>query len=104
MDSTHSFKWSLLRMLQAGTLQRIIGCADGACARIEFRLASIYHVHFTPQYIALHERESETIRHHRNGRWRTFRPSIIDRGRIIIERATGKIIQTTPAGRDDSHD
>ena len=98
MDHNHHFKRALLRMIQDGTLQEIMGCQDGECEKLEFHLQRIYHVHLARRYIVVHERDVETIRRHTSGRWRRMRPMIFRRGKIVIDRTSGKILQAPSLG------
>lgn len=98
--STHElFKQALLRMLRDGTFLEMAECPPGRCAQVEFDLRRIYHVHITKHYLVLHERDVEVIRRTRRGRWTALRPRTIPGERIIVDRATGQILDAPHLGK-----
>ena len=60
MDDHDQFTRSLVRMLQAGTLQEFLGCEVARCAKVEFRLQRRYHVHVARRRIVI-ERVARVI-------------------------------------------
>lgn len=98
MNESERFRCSLLRMIQAGTFEEIIGCQHGRCATVEFRLQHVYRVEFARQSIILREQEIETIRRYADGCWRRMRPTVLDRGRIVLERDSGRILESPSLG------
>lgn len=99
MDSPDRFRNSLIAMLRAGTFQELIGCADGRCAQVYWQVARIYHIHLTPRRIIVREREEERIRRHTRGRWRTLRPNVTQVQRLVLDRASGEVLEAPHLGR-----
>ena len=98
MDHRERFKHGLVQLVQSGALQELLSCEDGACAKVEFHLSRSYHVHLNRTHIVIHERDTELVRQHRRKRWRRFRPTVYHRGRIAIDRASGKIVHAPRLG------
>lgn len=95
---------ALIHMAQEGSLEQFLSCPPGRCARIELELRRIYHVHLSRRHLVLQEREVEVIRRQRRGRWQAMRPTHTENGGIVLERATGAILQTTRLGRRKIHE
>ena len=85
-DEHNQFKRSLLRMLQVGAFEEMLGCEDGQSAAVEFRLERVYRVQFRRRTIVLKERDSETVRRKLNGRWQRLGPSMVQQDRVVIKR------------------
>ncbi len=83
------FKRSLLRMLQAGAFDEMLGCEHGQSAAVEFRLERVYRVHLRRRTIVLQERDSETVCRKLNGRWQRLGPPTVQQDRIVLKRHTG---------------
>ena len=94
------FKRSLVRLLQAGSFQDIVGCVAEGCTKVEFREETLYTVTLQPKTIVVREQEREVVRQYANGRWKpvTPTPTVFDRGRIVIDRASGRILETPSWG------
>ncbi|MBI3324326.1 MAG: hypothetical protein HYZ92_03505 [Candidatus Omnitrophica bacterium] len=99
MDPGHRFQQTLLRMLQEGRLQEILGCQDGRSATVEFHLERIYHLHVARRHITLAARDVELIRRRINGRWKRVGKAASDEGRIILDRLTTKVLTAPGLGR-----
>lgn len=99
MESHDRFRDALLRLLQTGTMQEILACRDKEPARVEFRIETTYHIHLTRRHMVLKEREVETVRRHAGGRWRRLAPSVETRHRIVLDRASGAILEAPQLGR-----
>ena len=102
MEHVDRFTRSLVRMLQSGTFQQFVSCESGRCAKVEFRLQRHYHVHLGRRHIIVREREVETIRRQRAGRWQWARPTICKVRRIIIDRTTGHILHAPHLGNSQA--
>lgn len=98
MEQPASFTTTLVRMLQNGAYQEWLQCADDQCTKIEFRLQQIYHVHVAKRHIVIREQDIEVIRRHNNGKWQPSKPTICHTKRIILDRASGKILETPQWG------
>jgi hypothetical protein len=99
MTDTDAFSTALIRMLQEGTFQQFLECGPGQCAQVEFRLQRSFHIHLTPTTIVVHERDLETIRRHREGRWHALQPTHAAHRRLILDRTTGEILEAPRLGR-----
>lgn len=99
MTDTDRFSQALIRMLQEGTFQQFVECGPGQCAQVEFRLQRSFHIHLMPQTIVVHERELETIRRKGQGRWQALQPTHATHQRLILDRATGEILEAPRLGR-----
>jgi len=97
-DDSDQFKRSLLRMLQTGTFQEIVGCAPGERAEVEFHVTRIYRVQLTRQRIIMQERDVEMVRRQIGGRWKPLRHTTCSRGRIVMDRASGSILESPSLG------
>ena len=98
MDHSERFRRALIRMIQEGTFQQIVECPEGQCAKVEFHLRTIYHVHLARRYAVVQEHDVEAIRRQVDGRWTWLRPTVTRRSRIVIERASGKIVESPTLG------
>lgn len=92
------FKQSLVRMLQIGTFEEMVGCQKGECTRVEFQLQTSYDIHLTRHTIVVEERDTEIIRRQVRGRWQRLGPTSVSKNRLIVERGTGKILQSPRLG------
>lgn len=99
MDSPDRFRQSLLCLLRAGAFEELVGCRDGRCAQVEWRVARIYHLHFTRERIIVREQEEERIRQRRRSRWRAMRPNVTQAGRTVLDRRSGEILEAPALGR-----
>lgn len=97
-DDTEQFKRWLVRSLQAGTFEQLVGCEPGECTAVEFRLQRIYRVRLNRQTVVVQDRDSEAIRQLTNGRWRRLGPAIVRRERLVLERRTGRLLQSPRLG------
>lgn len=98
MEDRERFKRSLIRMLQTGIFQEIIGCRPGACARVEFRMLNSFEVQLTRRHAVVEERDVETVRRLTKGRWARLSPMVRRKDRIVIERSSGRILALPPLG------
>lgn len=98
MESNDAFTRSLVRMLQSGVYKEWLGCADDQCTKVEFRVQRRYHVHVARRQIVVKEQDVEVVRQQANGRWQWARPTAFKARRIVIDRATGKIIEAPSWG------
>jgi hypothetical protein len=85
-------------MLQSGGYQEWLGCPAGECAKVEFRLQQVYHVHVGAKHIVIKEQDVETVRHQNQGHWKWFRPTVSKTRRIVLDRASGKILEAPGIG------
>lgn len=97
-DDTDQFKRWLVRTLQAGTFEQLIGCEPGQCLAVEFHLQRVYRVRLNRHTVVVLDRDSEAIRQHTNGRWQRLGPAIVRRERIVLERRTGKLLAAPHLG------
>lgn len=95
-EEPNQFKHSLLRMLQNGEFQE--SCSADQCTKIAFHEETIYQVRLSRHRIVVTEHEVEVIRRYRHGQWVRMRPTVICRGRIVMDRATGKIVESPTLG------
>jgi hypothetical protein len=86
-------------MLQTGMLQALIGCNAQDRARVEFALQDLYDVRIDLRTIVIQEREVERIRYCLQEWWQDFRPIVVEAGRIILDRASGKTLRVQPSAR-----
>ena len=98
MEDATRFQRSLIHMLQTGTFQQMAECPAGRCAKVEFRLSTIYHVHLGRRHIVVNEHDVELIRRRHRGRWRGLRPTICRRRQVVLDRATGQILEAPGFG------
>jgi len=94
------FKRSLVRLLQAGAFQDVLGGVEDGCTKVEFREQTVYLVSLKPRTIVVQERETEVVRQYVHGRWTPVAPTptVFDRGRVVIDRASGKILEAPSWG------
>lgn len=98
MDHPDRFRRSLLCLLRAGAFEELVGCRNGRCAQVEWRVARIYHIHLTPRRIIVREHEEERIRQRHHGRWRAMPPNVTHAGRIVLDRRSGEILESPRLG------
>ncbi len=98
MEANDAFTRSLVRMLQNGVYKEWLGCADDQCTKVEFRVQRRYHVHVARRQIVVKEQDVESVRQQANGRWQWARPTAFKARRIVIDRATGKILEAPSWG------
>ena len=105
MDDHNRTRLLILQMLQSGALEELVGCRNKRCARIEFRLERIYRIEVKTRTIVMREHDVERIRQKTGRRWKELGPNVADRGRVILDRASGKILQAPTLGvlRSPSH-
>ena len=97
-DEQDQFKRSLLRMMQAGAFDEMLGCEHGQSAAVEFRLERVYRVHLRRRTIVLKERDSETVRRKLNGRWQRLGPPTVQQDRVVLGRHSRNPSQAPRAG------
>lgn len=97
-DDTEQFKRWLVRSLQEGTFEQLVGCEPGECAAVEFHLQRIYQVILNRRTAVVHDRDSETIRQRTHGRWHRLGPAIVRRERIVLARRRGRLLQSPRLG------
>lgn len=85
--------------LQSGTFEEMLACGKGQSARVEFRHSRTYSVRLTPRRAVLQQRDGEVVRRHVRGRWRRLGSSPTRRQRIVLDRATGRILFAPALGR-----
>lgn len=93
------FEQALVRMLQSGGYQEWLGCAAGECTKLEFRLQQVYHVHVGPKRIVIKAQDVEAVRKQNQGHWKWFRPTVCQTKRIVLDRASGKILEAPSWGK-----
>lgn len=98
-DDTEQFKRWLVRSLQQGTFEQLVGCESGECAAVEFRLQRIYRIILNRRTAIVYDRDSEAIRQRINGRWQRLGPATVRRDRIVLERRSGRLLQSPRLGR-----
>ncbi len=98
MEQPTSFTTTLVRMLQSGTLQQFLECDKDQCTKVEFRLRQTYHVHLAKRHIVVREQDVEIIRRQVNGKWQWARPTVCQAKRIVLDRASGKILEAPSLG------
>lgn len=98
MDEFGAFKHTLMRMLHDGTFQALLGPQDGRCAKLAFEFLREYHMHTTPRYIVLHARDVERVVYHPASRSVTRSPRILDRGYVIMDRTSGRLVESRHLG------
>lgn len=98
MPDRESFTTTLVRMLQGGAYQEWLGCPAGKCTQVEFRLQQVYHVHVGAKHIVVKEQDVETVRRQNEGQWKWFRPTVSQTRRIVLDRASGKILEAPGIG------
>jgi len=99
MPEGESFTTTLVRILQSGAYQEWLGCAAGECTKVEFRLQQVYHVHLGPKHIVIKEQDVEAIRRQNHGHWKWFRPTVCQTRRIVLDRASGRILEAPHWGK-----
>jgi len=99
MPEGQSFTTTLVRMLQNGAYKEWLGCPAGECTQVEFRLQQVYHVHVGAKHIVIKEQDVETVRHQNQGQWKWFRPTVSQTRRIVLDRASGKILEAPNCGK-----
>lgn len=95
MEHIPSFKRSLLKLAQSGTIAEMLGCRNGHRAQVAFHLEYVCHVHVTRRWITIHDYDIETMRHRTHGRWTHSAPYRTTRDHVVVERATGTIVSVT---------
>ena len=98
MKAPESFSNTLVRMLQAGSLEQILGCPVGQRAQVEFQITHRYRVHLTPKTMVVQEQEEEHVRRYAHRRLQPVRRAIFPRGRIIVDRRTKQMLQAPRLG------
>jgi hypothetical protein len=86
---------TLIKMVQTGALQAFIGCKDHERARVEFWIQHVYEIRVNRRTIVMHERDVETVKRFANRRWKSIRPIVLDAGSVVLDRASGKILQAS---------
>ena len=98
VEATDGFTRSLVQMLQSGVYKEWLGCADDQCTKVEFRVQRRYHVHVAHRQIVVKQQDVELVRQRTNGRWQWTRPTVCKARRIVIDRASGKILEAPSWG------
>lgn len=98
-ETREPFEQALVRMLQSEAYQEWLGCPDGACAKVEFRLQQVYHVHVGARQIVIKQQDVEAVRRQHHGHWKWFRPTVCKTKRIVLDRASGKILEAPSWGK-----
>lgn len=98
-DERNPFEHALVRMLQSGAYQEWLGCPDGACAKVEFRLQQVYHVDVGPRQVVIKVQDMEAVRRQRHGNWTWLGPTARQTRRIVLDQASGRILETPTWGR-----
>ena len=98
MDHHSRFKRSLLHLLQTKTFEQFLECEEPTRTTVEFQLLRRYLIQLTPRRIMLTEHDPETVRQPLNGRWKTLGRVHAHGGRIVLDRASGRILQTPALG------
>lgn len=93
------FEQMLVRMLQSGGYQEWLGCAAGDCTKVEFRLQQVYHVHVGAKHIIIKAQDLEAVRRQNHGHWRWLRPTVCQTKRIVLDRASGSILEAPTWGK-----
>ena len=97
-DDSGQFKRSLLRMLQTGAFQTILGCEEGQCAAVRFHLERIYQVQLNRRTIVVQEQDREAVHRQTHGRWTLLGRPAVSRSRIVLDRDTRKILRAPGLG------
>jgi len=99
MAEGESFTNVLVRMLQSGGYEDWLGCPAGECAKLEFRLQQVYHVHVGAKHIVIKAQDVEAIRKQNQGHWTWFKPTYCQTKRIVLDRASGQILEAPSWGK-----
>ena len=99
MAEGESFTNVLVRMLQSGGYEEWLGCAAGECTKVEFRLQQVYHVHLGPKHIVIKQQDVEAVRRQHQGHWTWLKPTICQTKRIVLDRASGQILEAPSWGK-----
>jgi hypothetical protein len=81
-----------------GAFQELLGGSEGAGTKVEFHEQTMYRVHLNRRTIVVEERETEIVRRQVHGRWKRLGPPNVHKHRIILERRTGKVLQSPSLG------
>ena len=98
MDDLSRTRRIILRMLQSGALEELVGCRDRRCAQVELRLERVYRIEMKARTIVMHERDVERIRQKTGRRWKELGPNVAERGQVVLDRASGKVLQSPALG------
>jgi len=98
-ETREPFEQALVRMLQSGGYQEWLGCAAGECTKLEFRLQQVYHVHLGQKHIVIKQQDVEAVRKQNQGHWTWLKPTFCQTKRIVLDRASGKILEAPSWGK-----
>ena len=98
MDDHNRTRLLILQMLQSGALEELVGCRDGRCAWVELRMERVYQIEMKARTIVMRERDVERIRQKTGRRWKNLGPNVAERGSVILDRASGKVLQAPALG------
>lgn len=69
------------------------------CAELMFQLSTIRHVHVTRRYAVIEESDVQVVCRDASGRWTCLRPLGARRGRIVLDRETGRVVKVPRGGK-----
>ena len=98
MDDPSRMRLLILRMLQSGALEELVGCRNRRCAQVELRLERVYQIEMKARTIVMRERDVERIRQKTGRRWKELGPNVAERGQVVLDRASGKVLQAPALG------
>lgn len=92
-DTADPFTRALVRMIQSGEFQKLLGCKENQTAAVSFHREHIYQVQLNRHTIVVETQDIETIRRKNAKQWQEIGPPVVSRNRIVLKRDTGKILQ-----------
>ena len=98
MDDPNRTRLLILQMLQSGALEELVGCRNRRCAQVELRLERVYRIEMKARTIVMRERDVEWIRQKTGRRWKELGPNVAERGQIVLDRASGKVLRSPALG------